>query len=726
MFFDWRQFHLSNAAAPSVVDPRRRLRVCLAGFAAALLVIFARVAELEVTQGAGFRAEALHSIAKESVLPAARGHILARDGTVLARDETIRAVSVEYRWLQDPPDRRWLRNVVRMRLPKTVRRDAEKFAAEKAKVLAERANFTQRLAKLCGLSTEQWAARAKKIQTRVERISELVNRGRESTASRPESVDDSWAARFRHLLLDDPPLPPVIVAEELAPHVVVEDVTPAVVSEIQNNAARYPGVKIVELTRRTYPQGTLAAHMLGHLGPREDKDRSWGSSCTATPAATLQLSPQRNALPENPRAERVGRMGVERQYESVLEAHPGVAVAQTDRGGHVVTSYRRLEPTAGQDVQLTIDTALQRTAEQLLRSALERRVEKRDQNYLSRENSSDPFSSGGAVVVMEVRSGAILAAASAPAFDPNLFARGNSDELDGLMSGRSTQLFDRASRMAIPPGSTFKTLTAVALLESGTVNPQTRFACHGYLHQPDRQRCDIYVQQGIGHGEVTLADALARSCNVYFFHFAESMGPRPLVAWAERFGFGRPTGVDLPGEAAGILPCPENIRDLERHTWRTTDTQSMSVGQGSLTATPLQMVRMMAAIANGGRLVTPHVVKEGSGFGVRGSGREGHNSVSLSPHTLAAVREGLRRVVADPKGTAHATVYIESLPIAGKTGTAETGGDQASHAWFAGYAPADEPKVAFVVVLEHAGEAATAAGPVAKRLVLRMTQLGLL
>ncbi len=153
---------------------------------------------------------------------------------------------------------------------------------------------------------------------------------------------------------------------------------------------------------------------------------------------------------------------------------------------------------------------------------------------------------------MDVRSGAILAAASAPAFDPNLFARGSSEQLAALLSDRSTPLFDRVSHMAIPPGSTFKTLTAVALVESGTISPRTSFLCQGYLHQPDRQRCEIYVRQGVGHGEVTLTDALAESCNVYFFHFAGRMGPRPLVDWADRFGFGRPTGVDLPGEAAGI------------------------------------------------------------------------------------------------------------------------------------------------------------------------------
>jgi penicillin-binding protein 2 len=215
------------------------------------------------------------------------------------------------------------------------------------------------------------------------------------------------------------------------------------------------------------------------------------------------------------------------------------------------------------------------------------------------------------------------------------------------------------------------------------------------------------------------------------------MGPRSLVDWAGRFGFGRPTGIDLPGEAAGTLPSPENIKKLEDHAWRTIDTQSLAVGQGALTATPLQVLCMMAAVANGGRLVRPHVAMRGQGSEVRSlsqaetrekelnSERRSPNAV-LSPRTLPAIREGLLRVVADPKGTAHATVYIESIVIAGKTGTAETGGDRASHAWFAGYVPADTPKLAFVVVLEHAGEAALSAGPVAKRLVLRMEQLGLL
>jgi penicillin-binding protein 2 len=212
-----------------------------------------------------------------------------------------------------------------------------------------------------------------------------------------------------------------------------------------------------------------------------------------------------------------------------------------------------------------------------------------------------------------------------------------------------------------------------------------------------------------------------------------------LVDWAWRFGFGRPTGVDLPGEASGTLPAPATIGQLEGHPWRTADTEALAIGQGSLEVTPLQVVRMMAAIANGGLLVTPHVI---SGLGLperaddrseAGRSESPEDPIHIPPprpihglhgSTLARIREGLVQVVSDPRGTARGTVYLDSVPIAGKTGTAETGADRAPHAWFAGYVPADRPKLAFVVVLEHAGHAAETAGPVANRLVRRMQQLG--
>ncbi len=286
--------------------------------------------------------------------------------------------------------------------------------------------------------------------------------------------------------------------------------------------------------------------------------------------------------------------------------------------------------------------------------------------------------------------------------------------------------------MAIPPGSVFKTVTAVALLRAANLDPQEPFFCQGYLHRPDRQRCAIYRRQGVGHGEIGLADALAQSCNVYFFHHCGRLGLEPLVDWARRFGFGRPTGVDLPGEAAGGLPDPATARHPD------SQAQLLSNCQGPVTTTPLQVARMMAAVANGGQLITPHLVSR-LGLPERTADDTTDEDLAdaihvpppqpiagLRPGTLAAVRQGLKRVVSDPRGTAHATVRLDSIAVAGKTGTAETGGDRGDHAWFAGYVPAKRPKLALVVVLEHAGEAATAAGPVARRLVLRMQQLDML
>jgi penicillin-binding protein 2 len=394
----------------------------------------------------------------------------------------------------------------------------------------------------------------------------------------------------------------------------------------------------------------------------------------------------------------------------------------------VLKHERAVEPGIGRDLVLTLDPRLQATAESLLDDAVARRG--------LAGPTVEP--AGGAIVVLDVRSGAILAAASAPRFDPNAFAGSDGARVAALLSDPGHPLFDRATRMAIPPGSVFKVVSAAALVEAAAIDPQERFFCQGYLHVPERQRCAIYRRHGVGHDEVTLGDALAQSCNVYFFHHAGRLGPSALVDWASRFGFGQVTGVDLPGEAAGTLPAPADDASPSARAKGFAEAQMLAIGQGPLEVTPLQVARMMAAVANGGLLVTPHVV---SGLGLTEQGEPTAEASAesaeppirvppprpipgLHPATLAAIREGLERVVSDPRGTAHATVFLDSIEIAGKTGTAETGEDGAEHAWLAGYAPADRPRVAFAVALEHAGDAAETAGPVAKRLVLRLQELG--
>ncbi len=660
MFHDWHQFHLDEATSPTVVDSRRRLLICRVVFLLLIGVVFGRAVHIEVTQGAAFRDIATKPISKESSIPGIRGRILAVDGTVLALDKDVLAVAVKYRYLEDPPDSGWLRRTARARLDATERKDPQRILDAEAEVRTERLELATRLADLGGLTRQQYQRRARRIQARVVAIAESVARRRGKKT---------------------------VIAEQLDAHILIEDVAPQVAARVKKHPEQFPGVEVIEHSRRTYPLGTMAAHVLGHLGPVKKDELTPGGSLPAYHSGDL-----------------VGRAGLERQYETVLRGRRGVAVELTDHGGRTVERFNSLQPGAGHDLVLTLRPQLQRAAETLLDSALRRSAIRTDRVETS----------GGAIVVMDIHSGALLAAASAPRFDPGLFVGGSPDEVARLLADPRHPLFDRVSQMAIPPGSVFKTVTAAALLESAAVDPSQPFFCQGYLHRPDRQRCAIFVRHGVGHGEVTLGDALAQSCNVYFFHHAGEMGLEPLVDWAARFGFGRRTGVDLRGEAAGIVPDAATA----------ADTQSTAIGQGSLTVTPLQVIRMTAAVANGGRLVTPHFVS-------REQTPAPQPIPGLSSHTLAQIRAGLRRVVSDREGTAHATVHLETIAVAGKTGTAETGRgetgtDGADHAWFAGYVPADRPKLALVVVLEHAGNAATTAGPVAKRMVMQMQQLGLL
>jgi len=719
MFPDWHRINAERRHAPAVVDPRRRLRIGFGLFALGLVAIFARAVQIEVTDGETFRREARQPLRREKSLPGIRGRILARDGTVLAHDRKALAVAVHYRWLEQPADERWLRHTVRGRLTGKERRDPERVAEERARLLAERNGLARRLAAMCDISLQQWERRSRRIQARVERVAESVNRRHRETAAEatPERpAPTTWTARLARWLsegLDDsrtaPALEPIVVAEQLDYHVIVEDVPLKVVARIEGDPDRYPGVRLIEQTRRVYPAGPLAAHVLGHLGH----------------VTAEEMKAEKRAGPSYHADDLIGRAGLERQYESLLRARRGVAVEWTDHLGRVVSCSREREPGVGRDLVLTIDSRLERDVETLLDAALARRE----------VQGLKPERAGGAIVVMDVRDGALLCAASAPRFDPGVFLSGTSSQRAALLSDPGHPLLDRCRQMAIAPGSVMKTVTAAALLESGEADPREPFHCQGYLHDPDRQRCALFVRHGTGHGNVTLTDALAESCNVYFFHHAARLGPDPLVDWFARFGFGMPTGVDLPGAASGTLPMPANIAELEGHDWRSGDTLALAVGQGSMTATPLQVARMIAAVANGGRLVTPHVVSRLGLPLVPGDVAANDDPIEVPPPRpipgldsagLEVLREALTRVVADPRGTAHATVFTEDISIAGKTGTAETSGDRGPHAWFAGYVPAEEPRYAIVVALEHAGNAGQAAGPVVRRLALSLSRAGLI
>ncbi len=709
--FPWERIRGRPDRAPIVGDSQGRMRGVFFIFAVLLVIVLGRLLQLEATQGSAFREEAAKPLQRELLVPGVRGRILAADGSVLACDKETRALAVHYRWLEEPADPGWLRWMTRSQLTRSERRDERRLAEAEALVLAERRALADRVIRLTGISPEHWNEQARRVCSRVEHIRDSVNRRRRETFQQNLAVEASdqhgtfWQ-RTRDALFDifrssaSNQFEPIRVAEELDYHVMVENVSQETVAAIESQPEQYPAVRLVARQRRTYPQGSLLAHVLGYQGTIDSTELEKDSSYHGET--------------------RTGRAGLELAYERALRATPGLAVEHADRSGRILSTRLEREPVVGRDLLLTITPSLQRDAETLLEQALTRR----------RIRSPDGPSGGGAILLLEARTGAILAIASAPTFDPNIFEGGDPSRVAQLLEAPDTPLFNRSIQMAIPPGSVFKVATAAALLQEGAVRPGQSMHCRGYLRTPDRLRCAIFRREGVGHGDVTLSDALCASCNVYFLHHAGQLGWAPIAEWAWQFGFGHPTGIDLPHEASGRLPLPRPVPDdgIDR------SAELPSIGQGDLTATPIQVACLMAAVANGGRRVTPHVVR---GYGLPATDNAATTPATstgdafkavpapepiegLSPSVLDTIRGGLVRTVTDPSGTAYSGNGQPSVSWAGKTGTAETGLDGGEHAWFAGYVPADKPRVVLVVVLEHAGNASQSAVPVARRLAERI------
>jgi penicillin-binding protein 2 len=710
-----------------------RLVWLFVAFALPLLAVAARLVHLQCLLADNYVAAFETTSKSLEPIPSIDGRIYAGDGRVLAEDVERYHISVHYRWLEDPPNEHWLTRLALSGLTRAERRNRAVVDDRRQQILAQRAALWARLAEVSGSSSKTLTEKRAAIQQRVERIADRLAE-RQSAREIEVSADDpapnaggSPMQRVWHALaaaVTTPPRreadEPIIAREALDYHVVIQDVPLEVRAHIEAHPRLYPGVRVGSLSRRVYYDSRFAPHVVGTRvpvtatelsKPRVDAAGSDGQESTAN-------SDDRDPLDYQP-GDRIGRTGVEAAYDSHLRGLRGLRRITRNRYGEVIREETVRSPRPGGSIELTLNTVVQQKMEHLLDAALHRPI------------GGDPkaadaqLPTGGAIVALDVQSGAVFVMASAPRFDLGPSGVPDSKTWQQLNDDPLRPLFHRAIQSALPPGSVFKVLSAVALLQNRKIDPDERFECGGYLDQPDRFRCAIYSQQKIGHGPVDLSDALSRSCNVYFFQAADRMGPQPIVEWAERFAFGRSTGVDLPFEKAGHLPDPDaSARDKAKSAptrWHRGDTRTLAVGQSSLTATPLQIARMMAAIANGGDLVTPFVARRS---GPRLADEDAASSLArrvpipgLAEGTLTRIRVALAKTVSDPAGTGYQTVRTKEISIAGKTGTAQAGKGQADHAWFAGYTPADNPRVAFAVVLEHAGSGSKSAGPLARQLV---------
>lgn len=704
-------------------------------FGVILLAVLAIASRLAYVQGRlldRYVAEFERTVERVEPIPSHDGRILAADGEVLAEDREIFGLKVHYRWLEEPPHPAWLKSQTLARLDRQARRDPQRVARERERVLKLRTELWNQLAQVTGLDAKTLTSRRREVQNRVEHIYDLVEQRSSERGDEPSSDDQTrrvppaaWERVWQAVVgaLTTPPVreaaEPLVIREQLDYHLLVPEVTRETAFEIEAHPESFPGTRVAVSTRRVYPQRDVAPHLVGYRTPIDDdaiKNR-------------LARFPQGDPL-DYRAGDRVGKTGLERSYERHLRGLRGLRKLVLDRRGEVLKTETVRNPRFGQDLVLSLSLPLQQSAESLLDDVMHHEhVDETNGKLL-------PIPPGGAIIALDVRTGAVLAAASAPRFDLRLLVDPEPAAWQRILADPRKPLFHRAAEMALPPGSVFKVLSAIAFIESGRLDPGREFQCQGYLDDPEHHRCLIYRNFGASHGAINLVDALARSCNVYFFAAARRAGVAPISDWAARFGFGQPTGIDLPGERGGNLPrLAATPAPSHRPTGRkpvTGDALQLAIGQARLTTTPLQVARLMAAVANGGKLVTPRLV-DSAGPALIAAADTGALETTVTPaipglssRTLEWVRLGLAQVVSDRHGTGYKTVRLSEISIAGKTGTAEPGGSQPDHAWFAGYVPADKPKIAFVVVLENAGSGGHAAGPVARRFVQAMLAQGLI
>lgn len=417
------------------------------------------------------------------------------------------------------------------------------------------------------------------------------------------------------------------------------------------------GVLVKELPLRSYPYAHAFAHLAGYIA---EINKSELSALKSYGYAMKDL---------------IGKDGVERIADNALRGKSGGMQIQVDNRGRQVKVLNLKRPVKGEDVYLTVDAGLQ---DFIWKAMGEKR---------------------GAAIFMDPHTGEILSLVSTPSYDPN-------GSIASVLYDSDAPLMNRALMGQYPPGSIFKILLGLAGLESGTITPQTNFVCNGRLTVG---KAAFNCWNLDGHGAMDIRHAIVESCNVFFYNVGLMLKAEKIYEYARRLGFGKKTGIELSGEEEGIVPTRAWKRMQTKERWFAGDTANLSIGQGYLLVTPLQIARLVAVIANGGELVQPHVLKR--------KGRASSNvRLRFDDKNIEVLKDAMKGVVEEENGTG-SRAWSSVVSISGKTGTSQAGAGLDTHAWFAGFAPSDDPEVCFVIFLEHGGSGGDVSAMIAKKAV---------
>ena len=462
-----------------------------------------------------------------------------------------------------------------------------------------------------------------------------------------------------------------------------EDVSVELLTQIEEQRLDLPGVLITKDPKRFYVDHKLCTHVLGVTRP-----------INAERLAKLKEQDYHGG-------DLLGVTGLEAQYETELRGKDGGQTIEVDAKGRMIHTLGEIKPTPGHTLKLTLDTDLQQAAYTALNDELAK---------------GHPCSA----VAIDPNDGAVLAFVSMPSYDLNDYGK----NYNALLKDPNKPLITRVSQTSYPCGSPFKLITAAAGLQTGSLTPLTPIYCPGSIYEGRRWNCDLRS----GHGSLRLTRAIAVSCDVFFWRTAQRVGKDNLARWAANFGLGAPTGIDLPPsvDAKGRIPTPAWKTKAKRGGWVEGDLLNMAIGQGDVGVTPLQLCNATAALANGGDLLRPQLVRavidssSGKPLVTRRLKREVRRKLGLSAENRDAIVAGMEQVVAE-HGTA-AGFQIPGVSIAGKTGTAEVfrhGQKAPNNSFFVCFAPVDHPKIAIAVAVEGGGFGAVAAAPIARQMLLQ-------
>ena len=477
---------------------------------------------------------------------------------------------------------------------------------------------------------------------------------------------------------------------------IAKDIPREAVAEFSEEGDEFPGINISVQPVRQYKQGTLASHILGY----------------ASKIGSEEYQKKKDEYNQN---DIIGKTGIEAVFEKYLKGKNGTKQIDMAVDGTITAEVVEKEAVAGSNVVLTIDSQLQKIAEE----ALKDNIEKIKNGGFGKSYDAK----GGSCVVMNVKTGEVLAMASYPDYNPQSFADGiSNEEWKSYNENKSYPLLNKCIQSAYEPGSIFKMVTAIAGLESGNISLTEKINDTGvYKKYGAEWKCWYYTDYHRGHGYLNVIGAIEKSCNFFFYETADRMGIDTLDKYATYFGLGRKTGIELPSETAGTLASKDYVKSI-KGSWNPGDTINAAIGQGYNKFTPLQMTKYISMIANGGNNVNVSIVKtiqNADGTEVSkdeineyvkeklGLTEENTENITLNKDYVNVVREGMKSVTSGESGTAYVRFKDFNIKVGGKTGSAEAGkdanGNDIVNAWFAAFAPYDNPEIAVVVMVENGG-----------------------